>query len=81
MRLRAALLTVAITLTAVAPALAHDNGEGLAGETDGKRVTVFSLRVLLFFVLVVVIGTILQNILERRKDAQKAAKMRQRVGW
>jgi hypothetical protein len=29
----------------------------------------------------VVLGTIIQSRLERKKDATKAAKMRQRVGW
>ena len=81
MRVRAVLSTIATTLLLAAPALAHDNGEGLAGETDDKLVTFFSLGVLVFFVLVVVLGTIVQGRLDRRKEARKAAKMRQRVGW
>ena len=79
--LAAALGTLAATLVAAAPALASGAGEGWAGETNDKVVTFFCLGVLLFFILVVVLGTIVQTRLERRKDERKAAKMRQRVGW
>ena len=63
-----------------APALAK-NGEGLVGETNDKVITFFCLGLVLFFTLVVILGTIIQGRLERRKDAKKAARMRQRVGW
>ena len=78
---------MALSLVLSAPALADGfgkgggAGEGLVGETDDKVVTFFCLGVLLFFVLTVVVGTIIQSSLEKRKDAHKAAKMRQRVGW
>jgi membrane protease YdiL (CAAX protease family) len=65
----------------VAPAFAGQDGEGLAGETTDKTVTLFSLGVLGFFVLVVTVGTIIQSALERRKEQAKAARMRQRTGW
>ena len=81
MRFRAALLTLAFTLALPALAFATTDGEGLAGETDDKLVTFFSLGVLLFFVFVVTIGTIIQSALERRKDEKKAARLRQRAGW
>jgi hypothetical protein len=58
-----------------------DGGEGLYGETDDKVVTFFSLGVIVFFVLVVVLGTIAQSALERRKEEKKAASLRQRTGW
>ncbi len=58
----------------------RDNGEGLAGETTDKVVTFFSLGVLIFFVLVVTLGTIAQILLERRKERRKAAHF-QRYGW
>ena len=82
-----ALATTLLSLALSAPALADGfgkgggAGEGLAGETNDKAVTFFCLGVLLFFVLTVVVGTIIQSSLEKRKDARKAAKMRQRVGW
>ena len=59
---------------------AGDNGEGLAGETTDKVVTFFSLGVLIFFVLVVTIGTLIQMALERRKERRKATHF-QRLGW
>jgi TRAP-type C4-dicarboxylate transport system permease small subunit len=59
---------------------AGDNGEGFAGETTDKVVTFFSLGVVIFFVLVVSIGTLIQMALERRKERRKAAHF-QRAGW
>jgi hypothetical protein len=58
-----------------------DNGEGLLGELDDKVVTFFSLGVVLFFVVLVVLLTLAQQRLERRKDEQKAARARHRIGW
>jgi hypothetical protein len=52
----------------------------LAGETTDKVVTFFSLGVVIFFVLVVTLGTIAQILLERRKERRKAAHF-QRYGW
>jgi nitrogen fixation/metabolism regulation signal transduction histidine kinase len=80
--LLAALATTVASLALAAPAFAAtDDGEGLVGETDDKIVTFVSLGVLLFFVFFVVIATIIQSRLERRKDAAKAARMQQRIGW
>ena len=78
--LTAALTALVASLAVAAPAMANA-GEGWAGETNDKVVTFFCLGVLLFFVLVVFLGTAIQSRLERRKDETKAAKMRQRVGW
>jgi heme/copper-type cytochrome/quinol oxidase subunit 2 len=83
MRIRtsiAALLAVTAPLALAAPAMA-EAGEGWAGELNDKVITFFCLGVVVFFVLVVFLGTAIQTRLERRKDAEKAAKMRQRVGW
>ena len=60
---------------------ATDNGEGLVGETDDKIITFFSLGVIVFFVLVVVLGSALQQLLEKRKEERKAVELRRRVGW
>lgn len=81
MRIRTALLTLAFTLALAAPALAHDNGEGLWGETDDKVITYFSLGVLIFFVLVITLLSALQGHLERRKDERKAADGQKPIGW
>ncbi|HKP88991.1 MAG TPA: hypothetical protein VJT75_03350 [Thermoleophilaceae bacterium] len=79
-RVGALVTAVAAQLALAAPALAK-NGEGLAGETNDKVITFFCLGLVIFFTLVVILGTIVQGRLERRKDAKKAARMRQRVGW
>ena len=74
-------LWLALAATAFAESEpARDNGEGLAGETTDKVVTFFSLGVVVFFVLVVTLGTIAQILLERRKERRKAAHF-QRYGW
>jgi hypothetical protein len=81
-RLAAGLATV-LSLVLAAPAMAadHDNGEGLLGELNDRIITFFSLGVVLFFFLVVCFGSWMQARLEKRKDARKAAELRQRIGW
>jgi hypothetical protein len=61
--------------------VASDNGEGLFGETDDKLVTFFSLGVVVFFVVAVILLSLLQARLDRRKEERKAAELRRRVGW
>jgi len=77
----AAVLVVATSLALAAPAFASDNGEGLVGETDDRIVTFFSLGVIIFFALVVVVGSAIQAWLDKRKQQRKAAELRRRVGW
>ena len=82
----ATTLTLSLTtfLLFTAPVLAaegNDNGEGLVGETNDKIITFFSLGVVLFFTLIVILGSVIQNKLEKRKDRRKAAKLRARSGW
>ena len=80
--LRTGFLTFCSLLLLAPAALAADNGEGYLGETTDKVVTFFSLGVMMFFVLVVVLGTLIQSRLEKRKDEQKAARLRGRAaGW
>jgi len=74
-------LSLLLSLALAAPAMAHDNGEGLVGETDDKIITFFSLGVVLFFTFVVCFGSWLQGRLDKRKAARKAAELQQRVGW
>jgi hypothetical protein len=61
--------------------LASDNGEGLYGQTDDRIITFFSLGVVIFFVVAVILLSVLQARLERRKEERKAAELRRRVGW
>ena len=80
-RLFPALLVLVTSLVLAVPAYAHDNGEGLLGETNDRDVTFFSLGVVVFFILVVIIGSTIQGALDKRKEARKADELRQRVGW
>jgi hypothetical protein len=83
MRLRTlttAALTLALTLAAAAPAMAHA-GEGWAGELNDKVITFFSLGVMVFFVLVIVVGSTIQGRGEKRKEKKKAAQALARDGW
>jgi hypothetical protein len=75
-----AAVTLALTLASAAPAMAHA-GEGWAGELNDKVITFFSLGVMLFFVLVIVVFSSIQGRLEKRKDEKKAAQKLARVGW
>ena len=81
MRLLSASLAVLISLVLAAPAFAGDNGEGLVGETNDKVITFFGLGLVLFFTLVTIVGSTIQALLERRKEARKATELRRRVGW
>jgi hypothetical protein len=75
------LLTVLLTFALTAPAWAHDNGEGLVGETDDKIITFFSFGVIFFFFMVTVIGSWAQGRLDKRKEARKAEALKSRIGW
>ena len=85
MRVRLLATSVAALLfgfALAAPVLAKpNNGEGLVGETDDKIITFFSLGVVVFFFLVVCLGSFIQSQLEKRKQRRKAAELLQRTGW
>jgi hypothetical protein len=76
-----ATLALSFALVYAIPAFAHDNGEGLVGETDDKIITFFSLGVVVFFALVALIGSWLQSVLERRKEQRKATHVKEQIGW
>jgi hypothetical protein len=81
MRPLAAITAFCLPLVLAGSALAGDNGEGLVGETDDKIITFFSLGVIVFFALLVTLLSILQGMLDRRKEERKALEIRKRVGW
>ena len=81
MRLLAPAVLLVTALLTAAPAFAADNGEGLVGETDDKIITFFSLGVVLFFTVLVIVGSLIQGRLEKRKEERKATELRRRVGW
>jgi hypothetical protein len=81
MRKLAPLYFLAAWLVPAATAFAGDNGEGLYGETDDKIITFFSLGVVIFFTVFVIVASWLQAALDRRKQERKAVELRKRVGW
>jgi hypothetical protein len=89
MRRLTTTLLLNITLLALfAPsALAQASGEGSYGAVDDKTVTSSAFIVIAFFPLFVLVVSLLQWRLEKRKDAKKAAvksaggDSRWRGGW
>ena len=81
MRLVAPLSLLVTLLLTAGTAFASDNGEGLAGETNDKIITFFSLGVVVFFTVLVIVASAIQGRLEKRKEERKATELRKRVGW
>jgi hypothetical protein len=81
MRFAVPLLVLAAFLALAPAAMAGDNGEGIVGETNDKIITFFSLGVVVFFALVVIVGSVIQGWLEKRKQQREALELRRRVGW
>jgi hypothetical protein len=81
MRLFAPIIVLVTWLALAAPAFAGDNGEGLYGATDDRIVTFFSLGVVIFFAVFVIVASAIQGRLEKRKEERKAVELRKRVGW
>ena len=85
--LKTSLLTLALLALTAPAALAHDGGEGLWGETNDKVITNAGFILIAFFPLFILVMSLLQWKLEKRKDARKkAAKARVaradvRGGW
>ncbi len=62
------------TLGMLAPvALAHDGGQGLYGETTDKVTTNAGFLLIIFFPLFILLASMLQSFLDKRKTARKAA--------
>lgn len=54
-----------------APAALADNGVGLAGPTTDKTVTFFCFGVIGFFAALVIVLSLVQEKLERRKEQRR----------
>lgn len=71
----------------VALADGHDGGEGLWGETDDKVVTYAGFILIVGFPILILILTLIQSRLEKRKDRRLAAAKARRAradvrgGW
>jgi hypothetical protein len=87
-RLILTLLVSALLLLALAPmALADNDGRGLYGATNDKVVTNAGFILIIFFPTFVLVMSLLQWRLDKRKEARKAAQKarlgdaRWRGGW
>jgi uncharacterized membrane protein len=88
-RILTALLVAAVTLLALAPvALARDtNGEGWYGPTTDKTITTTMFLVIIFFPTVILLFSLIQWRLDKRKHERMAAVKRRaasadwRGGW
>jgi ABC-type nickel/cobalt efflux system permease component RcnA len=87
-RLLASLATCTALLLLLAPAaLAENDGRGFYGATDDKVVTIAGFILIVFFPTFVLLMSLLQRRLEKRKDARIAAARshagdeRWRGGW
>jgi len=88
-RIASALFVSALALLTFAPsalALAH-GGEGIYGPTNDVEVTNAMFAVIIFFPLVIVVFSLIQAYLDRRKHARmdaskrRAASVDWRGGW
>jgi putative copper export protein len=68
----AALLSIWALMLVAAPAALADEGVGLAGPTTDKTVTFFCFGVIAFFAALVIVLSLIQNRLEKRKEQRKA---------
>jgi hypothetical protein len=59
-------------LLLAAPLALADNGTGLAGPTDDKTVTFFCFGVIGFFAVLVVVLSLIQGRLEKRKEQRRS---------
>ena len=71
-RTAAALLSIWALMLAAAPMALADEGVGLAGPTTDKTVTFFCFGVIAFFAALVIVLSLIQNRLEKRKDQRKS---------
>jgi putative copper export protein len=71
-RIAAALCAALTMLLVVAPAALAENGVGLAGPTTDKTVTFFCFGVIAFFAILVIVMSLIQGRLEKRKEMRRA---------
>ena len=71
-RTAAALLSIWALMLVLAPAALADEGVGLAGPVTDKTVTFFCFGVIAFFAALVIVLSLIQNRLEKRKEQRKA---------
>ena len=71
--MRLALTTLTVFLVTASTAMAQASGEGLYGETNDKVVTDFGFILIGFFPLFIFTMSLIQHLLEKRKEERKKA--------
>jgi hypothetical protein len=67
----AALAAALLSMLLAAPLAFAENGVGLAGPTTDKTVTFFCFGVIAFFAILVIVLSIVQGRLEKRKEQRR----------
>jgi hypothetical protein len=60
-----------LSMLVAAPLALADNGVGLAGPTTDKTVTFFCFGVIAFFAILVIVLSLVQGRLEKRKERRR----------
>ena len=71
-RTTAALLSTLVLMLAFAPAAPASEGAGLAGPVTDKTITFFCFGVIAFFAALVIVLSLIQNKLEKRKEQRRS---------
>lgn len=71
-RTAAALLSIWVMMLALAPMAFADEGVGLAGPTTDKTVTFFCFGVIAFFAALVIVLSLIQGKLDKRKEQRRS---------
>jgi hypothetical protein len=67
-RLLLLLASASVALLASAPAALAADGIGIGGPTDDRKVTYWAFGVMVFFTVLVIVGSLVQIRLESRKE-------------
>lgn len=68
----AALLSIWALLLVAAPSALASSGAGLAGPVTDKTITFFCFGVIAFFAALVIVLSLIQNKLEKRKEQRRS---------
>ena len=71
-RAAAAFLSIMALMLVAAPAALAENGVGLAGPTTDKTVTFFCFGVMGFFAILVIVLSLVQGRLDKRKERRRS---------
>jgi hypothetical protein len=66
------IAVLVVLLLVAAPAALAADGEGLAGRTDDKQVTFWGFGLMIFFALLVIVLSLIQDRLSSRKERIRA---------